>query len=70
MSKPDATSTTNLDGLPWEQRKKYCYCNSSQTHCGVCSCGKPGHIRALLFFTGVWCDECYARADKQMTEEQ
>lgn len=60
-----------LDPLPYEERRKWCYCRLGQTHCGKCDdCGKPGHLRALMFLTACWCDDCYAIAlDKVMKEE-
>ena len=48
-----------LDHLPIEQRQKYCHCKDGDTHCAVCPCGKPGHVRSLGAFTGMWCDSCY-----------
>jgi len=62
--------SSSLDRLPWEQRKKYCYCKEGQSHCGVCSCGKHGHLRALMFCTDVWCDECFEQAFEEMNENQ
>lgn len=59
-----------LDGLPYEQKKGRCYCNEGDTHCGgACvDCGKPGHLRAIMFATLTWCDECYPEAVKRACE--
>lgn len=59
---------TDLDKLPYEERKKWCYCKSGQSHCGTCEiCGQPGHIRSLMCVTLCWCDACYRKA---LAEEQ
>jgi len=58
-----------LDGMPLEERKKYCYCKEGDTHCGVCDCGKQGHLRALEFATLVWCDDCYEKAVDEYLNE-
>jgi len=58
--------TMNLDNLPYQERKQYCYCKENQSHCGVCiDCGKPGHLRSLMFVTFPWCDDCYDKAVKK-----
>lgn len=62
--------STDLDPLPFEERTKFCYCKPGQTHCGECMvCGKPGHIRPLMFFTGTWCDACFRLELKRVLAE-
>ena len=45
---------------------KCVYCkDNAETGCGKCHCGKVGHIRSILFFTSIYCPECYERLSKQ-----
>lgn len=59
-----------LDGLPYEEKKGRCYCKEGDTHCGsgCIDCGKPGHLRPLMFCTLTWCDECFPEAVKRSCE--
>lgn len=60
--------SSDLDHLPQHERKLFCYCKEGQTHCGTCSCGKPGHLRGLMMGTFVYCDDCYAVACKEIND--
>jgi len=59
-----------LDELPQQERQQYCYCKEpGQSHCGVCGmCGKPGHLRPLMFCTMEWCDDCYEIAAQRIND--
>lgn len=63
----------DLDALlaPKEIDYNHCeYCaRSGKESCGKCMyCGKDGHIRSILFFTGSYCAECYKRKNEEADE--
>jgi len=64
--KMEEMSNSDLDHLPWEMRKEYCYCKKEEDHCGTCSCGKSGHMRSMGMGTDTWCDECYQIDSKRI----
>ena len=44
---------------------EYCAQNDKES-CGKCMfCGKDGHIRSILFFTGSYCAECFKRKNEE-----
>lgn len=59
----------DLDLLPWDERKKWCYCKEGDTHCGTCGCGKPGHLRGFMMGTFVYCDSCYKKAVDEFNDD-
>jgi hypothetical protein len=62
--------TWNIDKLSPEEKAGKCYCNPGQSHCGVCIvCGKPGHIRPMMFVTLEWCDECFSKEYESTIKE-
>ena len=35
------------------------YCEPDQEYCGPCEvCGKPGHLKSIEFYSGIYCDKC------------
>ena len=50
---------------PPEEEEPKC---SADTPCQTC--GNPGRMQALMFYTGIWCDVCFAKAWKDMDDEQ
>ena len=47
---------------------EYCVQNEKES-CGKCMfCGKDGHIRSILFFTGSYCTECYKKKNEEVDE--
>lgn len=63
----------DLDNLlaPKEIDYNHCECcvQNDKESCGTCMfCGKDGHIRSILFFTGSYCAECYKRKNEEVDE--